>query len=248
MLHRGTLAVGCILIVLSTLAGPVRAGLIISIPNQTISLGQTSFVDVTIAGAGASQLLSTYNFDLQLNVNAGDAGRIEYTNPQPLGYLSSSAYVFGDNAPPPTFAGTVRTVSVPNDDYVGGDFSTNNNGFVSVDTSGKLLVRLELNADASFAVVGDTFSLSLENPSSGTGTISDLTFFLDNSGNPIEFASTPGTITVGPAAVIPEPPTLVLAVLAFGLCGAYFCGVRALRSSVVQFGRRRALGSALSTS
>ena len=205
-------------------------GLIISIPNQTIPLGQASFVDVTIAGAGASQLLSTYNFDLQINVNAGDAGRIEFSNPQPTGYLSSSSYVFADNTPPPTFAGNVGTVVVPNDNYVGGDFSTNSSGSVLVDTSGKLLVRLELNADASFAVAGDVFTLSLENPSSGTGTIADLTYFLDDASNPITFESTPGTITVGPPTAIPEPSTLVLVVSAFAICGVHARGVRVFGS------------------
>jgi hypothetical protein len=219
------------LIVLPAAAVPARAGLIITIPNQTIPLGQASFVDVTIAGAGGSQSLSTYNFDLRINVNAGDAGRIEFSNPQPQGYLSSSSYVFADNTPPPTFAGKVRTVVVPNDDFVGGDFSTNSSGSVLVDTSGKLLVRLELDAAASFAVVGDTFTLSLENPSSGTGTTADLTYFLDSAGNPITFASTPGTITVGPPTLIPEPSTLVLAVSAFALCGVYSCGVRAFSST-----------------
>jgi hypothetical protein len=239
MLRRGLFAVGCILIVLPAAAVPARAGLIITIPNQTIPLGQASFVDVTIAGAGGSQLLSSYNFDLQISVNAGDAGRIEYSNPQPQGYLSSSSYVFSDNTPPPTFAGNVGTAVVPNDDYVGGDFSTNSSGSVLVDTSGKLLVRLELNADASFAVVGDAFTLSLENPSSGTGTIADLTYFLDDASNPITFESTPGTITVGPPTAIPEPSTLVLAVSAFALCGVYLCGVRAFIS------RKRSDASAL---
>jgi hypothetical protein len=91
----------------------------------------------------------------------------------------------------------------PHTTFIGGD-STNSFADVTVLTTDKLLARLQFTAMTSLPpVTGDTFTISLE-PSVNT-------FFYDSFINPISFSSSPGTVTIGPAAtVIPEPGSLAL--------------------------------------
>jgi hypothetical protein len=181
-----------------------RAALVITIGDATIAEGGTGFVDVLIHSDDVLDGDPLQNFGFEFRITTAEPTRLEFVNPQSDPQLTDPNYVFfGDSLA--EMIGVGPPILPPNTTFIGGD-STDSFADVTVLTTDKLLARLQLTAMMDLDLppeVGDTFTISLE-PSVNT-------FFNDSLINPISFSSTPGTVTIGPAAtVVPEPGALAL--------------------------------------
>ncbi|MFO0888286.1 MAG: PEP-CTERM sorting domain-containing protein [Isosphaeraceae bacterium] len=186
------------LAILLLLLPPSRAGLIVSIGDLVLQPGGTGFVDVMIRSDIASgDQLGAFGFEF--HIEGAGPRRLEFVSPQPDPQLGDATYVFSGDSLDASLSlpvGSVSTIVVPNDTFVGGD-STASGGDMRV-TSGRLLVRLQVTAAASLPpALGDTFSIGLAPTAS--------TFFVDSSLNPVAFLSQPGTVSI-----VPEPASLIL--------------------------------------
>lgn len=211
------LAFGSLLLLcLFPFASVGNAALIISYQGSSITAGGFGFVDVWIDSNAA--LATPDNLDLFSGhfliepIGAATPGGLRFVDPQTDSQLASVDYVLdGDSFGQAGFVplGTVSTFNNPNDTYIGGDSTLS---FLGVDLDASLgsflLFRLDL--DATQAVVGDQYTISLIN-----GPFTD---FFDSGFGPVSldavsFAS--HTITA-----VPEPGSLgILAVS--GLAGIW---------------------------
>jgi hypothetical protein len=206
---------------------PAHADFLISFdPNTFISSGGSGYVNVYISSdAVGGQTLNNTNFEFALST-AGTT-RLEFTNsPSPSAdpTFANGNYVFaGDSGAQANNLplGTASTNTVPNDRFIGGDF-TQSGSNVLVTTAAQLLAMLPVTAVTGLPPVGgDTFTISLV-PASGSG-FSGNTGFGDSSNGFFPFTSAAGTITI-----TPEPSALVLVGAGVGL--ALLVGRRRSRS------------------
>jgi hypothetical protein len=180
-----------------------RADLFVSVGSTSIAPGGAGTVDVMVrSDSPAGDNLSDYGFRFLITANAGDVGRLEFTSSQPQPFSNSNYVFFGDSAVAPGPLGTVSSLSVPNDSYVGGD-ATNDSG-VLVSGANRLLMSLQFTANTTAPpALGDAFTVTLV-----TGSDS----FFNNNGIPLAYndgltphAGPPsGTITIS-ASPVPEP-------------------------------------------
>lgn len=170
-----------------------RAGLIISMvasnPNP-ISAGGKGYVDVMIH-SDSNDKLSGFLDDF--TITGGTA--LNFTAVQSNSYVNDPNYVFGTDrstdtpsqANLPAFTDTIL------------DFSVNADGFVVLDTTDKLLTRLELTADPGSA--SGVYTITLDAFQLFTNDVSDAIGY------------TPTTVDVelrGSTSAVPEPSALVL--------------------------------------
>jgi hypothetical protein len=182
-------------------AAEARADFQITIGDATVSAGSATSVLVTISG-GPDDRLDTFGVEFRLTPVNNPAGFVRFSATQSNAQLSAPNYVFaGDSA---GGTGVATTTTFTRDTYIGGDGTLSMAG-VPVTPSNDLLVLLDVSA--LDAAAGDRFTISLV-PTANT-------FFFDALFNPVQFASTSGTVTVTP---VPEPAGLVAA--AAGLLAA----------------------------
>ena len=203
-----------------------RAGVIISVGNVSMAAGSSGWVPVYLSSdPGTTTNLASTNFEFRITTTG--SSRLEFTNsPEPASdptFSSGSNYLFSTNSGDQTFGiplGNVSEVSVPNDTFIGGDFYLGA-GDVSVPATSPILTDNLLLADlpvttlTSLApVAGDTFIVSLVPlASSAIGNPTGLegnTGFADSGGDFYSFISSPGIVTIIPAAVVPEPASFGL--------------------------------------
>jgi hypothetical protein len=215
--HRASAVLA--LLLLLTGAGPTsRASFVITIGDQTIPQGGAGFVDVLIRSDNPSGDLLT-GFGFEFVITPVGPRTLQFVDPQPDPQLADPAYVFFGNSANLIGGTQVGVVSASgggvNNRFVGGD-DTEDASDVLV-TGDRLLVRLALTAALGVApIAGDIFTITLE-PTLFTS--------FDSNDGPIDYSSTPGRVTItGPAAVVPEPSTFALALLASALAGAARCG------------------------
>jgi hypothetical protein len=144
-MHRRVLFI--VWVVVLGLARPAAADLIVTISGSTVPAGGAGFVDVFIESDDLlfGDPLSSFGFEFR--ITTGGATRLEFVDPQADPQLTDPNYVFfGDSAASntPFPVGTVSMTSVPNDTFIGGDF-TDSGGDVTV-TISKLLARLQVTA------------------------------------------------------------------------------------------------------
>lgn len=198
---------------------PAHADFIISFdPNTFISSGGSGYVNVYISSdAIGGQTLNNTNFEFALST-AGST-RLEFNNSPPPSsdptFANSNYVFFGDSgAQANNFPlGTATTIAVPNDRFLGGDF-TQSGSDVLVTSTARLLAMLPVTAITGLPPTGgDIFTISLV-PNSGAGGagLDGNSGFGDSSGNFFPFTSTSGTITI-----TPEPSALVLVGTGVGL-------------------------------
>jgi hypothetical protein len=214
-------------------ADPARAGFIVSISSPTISQGGTGTLNVFLlsnASPSSPDLLNNFAFTLQIS----GPNELQFPATQSYAYLTNGQYVFaGDsnNVATASPGGTVSTTIYGNDTFVGFD-STNSGNPVSLSSANTPVLLAALTVDAAITNVGDLYSVSLV-PSSGDGSIngSSQTFFdvfnFNTGGetSAVPFTSTPGTVTISAASVVPEPASMIM-VLSAAIIWVSVLGVR----------------------
>lgn len=242
-MRRWSFATLAIALLMGSTARADEPALTITIGNVSINEGGSGFLDVMIkstSGSPVNLAQAGYEFlitpDINVITNLPTTTTLQFTDPQPFGYLSDANYVFPQSGnlqfPPP---GTVvDEVNYHNDHLSGGD-NNFDGGFVNVAVTGDvLLIRLQLTANLSMLpgippVEGDTFKITLLTPD---GPIGNATLFTDQDFVDVSYTSTVGTVTIIGRAV-PEPGSLAL--LGIGLISGLGVMVRrkhSIRSSV----------------
>ncbi len=193
----------------AAVASSSQAAIIVTVSDATVTPGGTAFVDVFIRSSSTDPLQS---FGFEHRITTGGATRLEFVDPQPDPQLTNPDYVFlGDsfdqiNVFP---VGAVSTSSVPNDTFVGGDL-TDSFADVTLTTTSLLLASLQVTTNTLLPpVLGDTFSVTFDDTSFNT-------FFVD-SGFSFLTIDTINSDFTGTVTVVPEPSSLLLALL--GLFG-----------------------------
>jgi hypothetical protein len=187
---------------------PVRGDLIIKVEDKSIVQGGETDVDVSIRSDSTTDL-SGFQFQFSLSNNGMSGTQLQFVNPQPTAYQSSSNYVFASPS------GMTGSVSSPFTTYADVNFTNDPAGFETIDSTWHLLARLRLTAATGglAPLPGETFTLSLA-PMPDTAFV----FVDSNSSNLIPFTneqggdSITGTITVQSPAIVPEPSTLAVAI------------------------------------
>ena len=199
-------------VVLLGFAAETRAAFQMTFDNATVAVGGTTTLDVRIFDTVGLDI-SSYNFDFRIQRLSG-SGDLQFINPQNLSYrTSANNYVFGNLAfndlstVQTTGGGTTPNTFGPFQRYFGAD-STSDFSDVHVMNS-VLLAHLQLTASPTGGVaptVGSTFKIYYVATSGG---------FDYSDGQPGNFAPVNfGTVTVVGTQLIPEPPSLVLSIIA----------------------------------
>jgi len=206
---------GLVVTLCLSVAVPVQAGLMVTIGNTSIPVGQTSSVDVLLSSDSSNDVLWAFGLELEITTASGRLLEFVQTGGVPPDtQLSDSNYVFASTGSAAIDAPPFGAVG-PNTTYSGLDISNDPLG-VSGPFSNLLLVRLDLTTlTGNAAQAGDVFSISLVTANGGT-------FFWDADFNDIPLSSNVGevTITGRSTPVVPEPASVVL--LLSGLVGIAF--------------------------
>ncbi|HZW29479.1 MAG TPA: hypothetical protein VFF52_02165 [Isosphaeraceae bacterium] len=246
----------CAAVLLTGSAVPARAELNVVISSTSIAPGSTGMIDVYLTSDASSSnpdMLNNLAFTLQITQVVG-TGELQFTPAQDFSYLNagsspgpqyvflgnSSDWISGQSTPPPV--GGVVTQSMTgyaNDTFIGFD-STNDLNPVSLSASNTpvLLARLTFFAGMNLVNPNDVYQVSLV-PNSGDGSrdSGSSTYFnvVDSGFNEtshVSFGSTPGTVTITEATVVPEPASTITSLTGAVLLMAY--GVRRRRGSKAQ--------------
>ncbi|MGH7138795.1 MAG: PEP-CTERM sorting domain-containing protein [Pirellulales bacterium] len=193
-------------------AGAGQAAVIVSVGDLLLPAGSMGYVPVDISGVGN---LQSSNFEFRITTTGST--RLEFTDsPDPSSdptFAAGSGYVFAGNSGDQTLDIILGKASesmggVPNDTFIGGDFTADGNNVVLPATP-DLLAYLPVTSLTSLPpVAGDTFTISLipmsdANPMGLDGN----TGFADKAGVYNAFTSSNGTVTITAASAVPEPGT-----------------------------------------
>jgi hypothetical protein len=219
------IGMGCLFLLLTELALPARAALVISIGNTSIAQGSTGTIDVwasSTAGSSMPDLINDYGFTLQIT----GPNELQFSSVQSFSYLNNAQYLFfNDSTDQMTSSagGSVLTTTYVNDTFVGND-STFSGNPVNLSSGSSPLLLATLSLSALITNAGDMYTISLV-PDHGDGSMntSAKTFFdvVDFAGtgqetSHVPYSSTAGTVTIT-AAAVPEPPSLITSSIAIGL-------------------------------
>lgn len=192
-------------------AVPARADLIVTVAGGSLPAGRATVPVNVFVQSTATDPLSIFNIQLVIEPLGATTGRLAFVNPQPDPQLASPDYVLAGDSfriASGTAVGAVSSTAVPNDTFIGGDF-TDSMGDVTVTTTPRLLATLLVTGDTAVPpTAGDAFQIRLVD--------GPFTFFLDSATGSANYSSTAGTLDVV-AAGVPEPGSLLL--LALGLLG-----------------------------
>ena len=207
-------------LIIAATAADGRAGLIVTIMpagGLQVPMGGTATFDIVAQSDSGTTNVADFGLSLLITSAAGDSGRLEFAttqggNPnssvdQPSGFTQSNYIFFGNSASQSTpfpFA-HVGTSSVPNDNYIAGD-STSDGYYVSIGSANVLLAQVIITTRGQ-APPGprDTFTIAAQ---TGSGD----NFFSDANGNDVKFnAGYSTTVSITPAVITtPEPATIIL--------------------------------------
>jgi hypothetical protein len=185
---------------------PARAEFAVTIGNLTLAPGAPGTLDVILSSNNPSvDQLDSFGFEFQ--ITTAGTSVLEFAKPQPDPYGNGSYIFLNDSGTQPLPLG--RVLGTDNNTYLAGDFTLSGDA-VNVGPSNDLLLQLSVvpGAGAFAPKAGDSFTISLVNDPSNTylsiGGPPSI------GGTPLSFTSTPGTVTFGPAAAVPEPASIVL--------------------------------------
>jgi hypothetical protein len=183
-------------------AQTVRADLSVSVGTLNLQQGGSGFVDVTVSGN--ADPVNAFGFEFAIQPLGQTQSWLQFANLQPMDYLTDPRYLLADDSFDDAgglAVGSVIEDVVPQDAFVGGDFSAD--GADRSITSSKLLARLLVTANTRLPPsAGDRFSIALL----PTGS----SYFSNAAGNRVAFSSSAGAVTITP---VPEPGTLCLLVV-----------------------------------
>jgi len=218
MLIRSTIGFVLVAMAMPSLS---QAALTLSVGDLSLGPGQTGSIDVTVEGTG--DLVGFLGFEFVIVPDGSTTSTLRFVEEDEV-YLSDAGYVFFGNSAAEddgitSSVGTVLTSSLPDDTFVGGDFTADLRD-VSLRGS-RLLTRLRVEHDFGAAdpatTIGHDFSVALV-PAFGDSSAfvsgTSNTGFSTNMIDLVSFASTPGTVMI----LIPEPSSLVLAVMVLVVC------------------------------
>lgn len=213
-MRRQVVIIAAIVSLLS-LAAPARADLMISLgaPSQIITTGGVGSLDVTVTADSATDL-NIYEVVFTIERLSG-AGDLQFVDPQSLSYRTSgNNYIFGDAHNDDV--SVVRAFNgTSNQQYhVIDSFLDPNFGDVTL-TSGSgpyLLSRLQLTADPTTGLQptdGSTFRVSVNTASYDSA---------NTGGGPFLFTiNDSSVVTIRGMNVVPEPSSLVSALICLGI-------------------------------
>lgn len=216
---------------LALLPSTAEADLILRIGPATLGPGGSGSISVFVRSDGATERLSSYQYQLVLRPAGATFGELRFGDPQPGGFLGDPAYVFVSSfAATIGSPGAVGTTVLPGDTFVGNDFTTAAPGFEEVGPSERLLGRIQLTSSALLpTAIGDRFLAELV-ADNGSGV--PASEFLDDQFAPIAFSGPSGGPVIGSIRIVPEPGTLLLAGLGLSISAiAGRCRFRAPRPS-----------------
>ncbi len=218
-MNRSIQAFAFAIILLGLTATRARADLAISLSNVSLAPGGTGTMDINVTST-SGDTLSAFGLELQITSPGIPTAFLQFSpladqpdpysnsNP-PYPYVFSGASFKSDYVLPFWFQVTSPFVLPP--DISGGDASDSNQGYVSIPSGSSAYLATVQFFDPG-GTPGDQFQISLV---SGVNT-----YFDDLNGNPLNYTSTGGTVTI--TSVVPEPSSLTVVALS-GLSGLLWC-------------------------
>lgn len=182
------------------------AAIMVSYTGSSISAGGTGVLNVWVssdADSGTPDNLDSFSALFRIApVGGAVADGLQFVDPQAETQLGDSSYVFNMDSLGEDFGGPLGNVSTSvnaNDTYLGGDGTVLGAGFDLDNATGEGLL-FRLNLDATLALAGDHFTVSLINDPS--------TDFLDAGFNPLIIH--PDSYNALTITAVPEPSTGII--------------------------------------
>lgn len=211
MYIKKTLALAAVVLAVALNSADARAALVISFVDATVAPGGSGHVDVLVSSDG-TDTFQNYFLDFVVGGPTHSAEPINFVasmSPAPQLLATDPGYIFlGDSAEVAFPFGVDTLVTNPATPFANDlinvadeTFSGDDRKIASTDSNPLyLLARLNFEAPVN-ATIGSTYSVSLDEFTS---------VFVDSDELPIfDFTSSPGTITIG-AAAVPEPSGVAL--------------------------------------
>lgn len=253
---RGTIWIGCLVILLAGVAPSARADLSIFIQDTTVAQGGYGVVNVWLGSSSPTTDVFN-NYSLELQITGGNFLQFANNNPngpfqsdpttQNYNYLSASNYIFNQNGQDSLNGLTASNAGGPvsntgNQEFIVGDqsFSFSTYSPSSNNPGDTLLASLVLLYTGPSNSVGATYSVSVVSGGNTSFNQVDPNTFLPISGTDLTYSQDTsqtgytGTATVSPASIsTPEPSSLVIVSIALVFL-ACFQGVCCLRRRKVR--------------
>lgn len=208
-----------IAIVLLTSASSVHAAIIVTVSDVNIEVSDTAWIDVFVeSDQPGGEAYAFAGYDFLITPVAPTATQLAFVDPQPNAFTTQPNYLFaGDSFGP---AGTLSSVTTPNDSYGGSDSSADGGLTVYATplTSQKLLVRLQVTtATGLLPSVGDSFDVTFNQDPNFSFITEDI------FGAPLAFDAGNSKFVgrVNVISAVPEPSSFALCTLLGLACVGY---------------------------
>jgi len=215
--NRSIQAFAFAIILLGLTATRARAGVIITLDDVTVAPGGTGTMDIAVTSDSVpGDTLSLFSLTLQITQMPGTTSFLTFTGgvdpyDNPNYVFSGESFNVNSGSP---FWSLPYTTIYTYDSISGGDAANPLGAFVIIPSTvgepNSLLATVQFQALGTSP--GDQFQISV---------VSLGTEFDDQNGNPLNYTSTPGTVTI--TSAVPEPSSLTLVALS-GLSGLlWYC-------------------------
>jgi len=198
---------------------PAEADLIITASNLSVLPGGTGIMNFYIS-SDSGDTLSDFTLQLLASPIAGPEGVLEFTVSQTDYPYSDPNYVFygeSDNdyyGPGPFWsAPSPSAIDNPAGMILGGDSDDSDLGYITLSSTPMLLATVQVYLQPT-VLNGEQYQVSLvpqQYPGVGFGET--------NFDDPLNYTSTPGTVSVASVTATPEPASLVSVMTALVLIG-----------------------------
>jgi hypothetical protein len=193
-------------------------------------------VDVWLAStasASSPDLVDNYGFVLQISNQGTDGTQLSFDPNQDFTTAANqSQYLFYQDSSGVSGVVTTSRTGYPNDTFTGSDSTADGNPVsISAGTSYLLASLTVTTATGSPPIANDSFMISLV-PASGTGSMmgnpAPVTYFdnFDFNNTQTELSATPftgvsGTVMISPGTAVPEPASIVAALMGIAIVAGF---------------------------